>query len=90
MPDLGELQELIEYVVRTSRLSSSEASRVVNEVLAYLAETPETFIRRRHYALQAEGLSNPEIFEQLAREVSQWRFRAPEYSTRQIRRIIYG
>jgi hypothetical protein len=90
MSDLGDLEELFDYLARTSRLSSAEAARVVNEVLAYLGETLETFIRRRHHALQAEGLSNQEIFDRLAREVSQRRFRAPELSTRQIRRIIYG
>ncbi|HLF10534.1 MAG TPA: hypothetical protein VJA26_04915 [Gammaproteobacteria bacterium] len=90
MSDLGELQELVDYLVRTSRLTTPEATRVVSEMLAFLAETPEAFVRRRHYALQGEGLSNPAIFAQLAVELSQWRFRAPEYTARQIRRIIYG
>jgi len=90
MSDLGEFQELVEYLVRTSRITSPEATRIVNEVVAFLAETPDAFIRRRHYALQGEGLSNEAIFAQLAAELSQWRFRAPEYTTRQIRRIIYG
>jgi hypothetical protein len=90
MTDLGDLEELVNHLVRTSRLSPSEAARVVNEVLTHLAETPEAFIRRRHYALRQEGLSNPAIFERLCVEVSQWRFSAPHYTERQIRRIIYG
>jgi hypothetical protein len=90
MTALGDLDDLIDYLVRTSRLSRAEAKRVVSEVLAFLAETPEAFIRRRHYALQSEGLSNPEIFARIAAELAEWRFRAPEYSARQIRRIIYG
>jgi hypothetical protein len=40
--------------------------------------------------MQAEGLSNPEIFAQLQAELAQWRFRPPELTERQIRRIIYG
>ncbi|HEV2700521.1 MAG TPA: hypothetical protein VGV09_02740 [Steroidobacteraceae bacterium] len=90
MADPDELQELIAYLVRTSRLSAPEVQRVVAEVLNFLHETPEAFVRRRHLALQAEGLSNTAIYLQLATELSVWRFRAPPYSARQIRRIIYG
>jgi hypothetical protein len=90
MSDLGELEELIDYLVRTSRLSAPEATRVVSEVLTFLGETPEAFIRRRHLALQARGLANDAIFAQLATELARLRFRAPPLSARQIRRIIYG
>jgi hypothetical protein len=90
MSDLAELQELISYLSRTTHLSPSEAARVVNEVLSFLAETPESFVRRRHHALQAEGLPNSVIFARLAVELGQLRFRADFLSERQIRRIIYG
>lgn len=90
MADLGEFQELIAYLTRTSRLSPSEAQRVVAEVLSFLQETPEEFVRRRHHALQTEGLSNTSIYIRLAAELSAWRFRAPQYTARQIRRMIYG
>jgi polyhydroxyalkanoate synthesis regulator phasin len=90
MTDLGELQELITYLTRTSRLSPEEARRVVEEVLGFLNETPEEFVRRRHRALQAEGLSNPSIYARVAAELSALRFRAPDLTARQIRRMIYG
>jgi hypothetical protein len=90
MPDPTELGELIAYLVRTSRLAPAEAARVVNEVLAFMDEAPEDFIRRRHLQLQSQGLSNSAIFQQLAGELAHRRFRAPTYSERQIRRIIYG
>lgn len=90
MSDPEELQDLIGYLVRTSRLSAPEAQRVVAEVLNFLRETPEDFVRRRHLVLQADGLSNASIYVQLATELSAWRFRAPPYTARQIRRIIYG
>lgn len=90
MSDLGELEELIEYLTRSTRLSSAEAQRVVAEVLSYLNETPEDFVRRRHRALQAEGFPNPSIYTRLAEELAALRFRAPEYTARQIRRMIYG
>jgi hypothetical protein len=90
MSDLGDLEELIGYLVKTTRLTPPEAARTVREVLGFLVETPEAFIRRRHLALQAEGLANPAIFARLSAELAQWRFRAPPYTERQIRRIIYG
>jgi hypothetical protein len=90
MTDPEELGELISYLTRTTRLSSEEAGRVVAEVLSFLQETPEEFVRRRHRALQAEGLSNPSIYVRLAAELSALRFRAPTLTARQIRRIIYG
>ncbi|MGH8238758.1 MAG: hypothetical protein ACREXP_17315 [Steroidobacteraceae bacterium] len=62
MPDQTELGELVAYLVRSSRLSPAEASRVVAEVIAYFDETVDDFIRRRHLALQAQGQSNSEIF----------------------------
>jgi hypothetical protein len=82
--------ELVEYLSRSSRLTPQEAARLVNEVLAFMNETPEDFIRRRHLALQAQGLSNRAIYLQITAELTQRRFCAPEYSERQIRRVIYG
>ena len=88
--DLSELEELIAYLARTSRLSTAEARRLVGEVLSFLGETPEEFVRRRHRALQADGHANPEIFARISAELAQWRFRSPRFTERQIRRIIYG
>jgi hypothetical protein len=93
MSDLSsdvELNDLAEYLVRSSRLSQSEALRLIDEVLHFLDELPEEFVRRRHWSLQTQGLSNSEIFIQLARELRARRFRAPDYTERQIRRMIYG
>jgi hypothetical protein len=85
-----ERSELVDYLVRTSRLAHSDAARLVDEVFAFLSEQPEEFVCRRHRELQAEGLSNSEIYTRLQSELRRWRFRAPEYSERQIRRVIYG
>jgi hypothetical protein len=90
MSNLEELQELIAYLTRSSRFSVEEVRRMVEEVLGFLDETPEDFVRRRHRALQAEGLSNPSIYLRVAAELSAWRFKAPQYTERQIRRLIYG
>jgi hypothetical protein len=85
-----EMGELVDYLARSSRLTPQEAARLVNEVLAFMSEAPEDFIRRRHLALQSQGLSNRAIYLQISDELAARRFRAPEYSERQIRRIIYG
>lgn len=96
MPDstelttLAELTELIDYLARTTRLNATEATRVVDDVLTFLNETPEHFVRRRHLALQALGYSNRAIYAQLTTDLGRWRFRAAPYSERQIRRMIYG
>jgi hypothetical protein len=90
MSDLDELQDLIAYLSRTTRLSEQEARRIVSEVLGFLQETPEEYVCRRHRALQAQGLANSEIYRRLAEELAAGRFRAPRYTVRQIRRMIYG
>jgi hypothetical protein len=90
MSDQTELAELVAYLVRSTRLTPGEAQKVVDEVIAFMDETPEDFIRRRHLALQSQGYANANIFAQIAIDLTQRRFRAPELSERQIRRIIYG
>ena len=91
MPDTAyELEELVTYLARTSRLTRTEIARLVAEVLAFLDESAEEFIRRRHRELQHEGYSNSQIFSRIGAETSCRRFRARAYTERQIRRIVYG
>jgi hypothetical protein len=87
---MSELEDLLDHLARSTRLSRAEAERLVAEVLAFFAETPEAFVCRRHRALQGEGLSNSVIFGRIAAELARFRFRAPAYTERQLRRIIYG
>lgn len=87
---VGQYDELLEHLERTTRLSRTEADRVVIEVLAYFSEPLENFVARRHAELQGEELKNPEIFARIAAELRQRRFAAPDLSERQIRRMIYG
>lgn len=87
---MDDLEDLITHLVNTTRLSRPEALRVLQEVFAFLAESPEAFVVRRHAELRAANHANPAIFERIARELPDRRFRGPELSTRQIRRLIYG
>ena len=77
MSEPAEFEDLLIYLVRTTRLSRAEAARLVDDVLTFLDEQPEKFVCRRHRALQGEGLSNSDIFVRLAAELDRWRFRAP-------------
>jgi hypothetical protein len=85
-----DLDDLAAFLVRNSKLSSSEARRLIDEVMHFLDELPDDYVRRRHFALQAQGLNNAGIFARLTLELRNRRFRAPDYTERQIRRIIYG
>lgn len=84
------LEDLIEHLEGTTRLSRAEVERVVEEFLSYFHESLEQFVRRRHAELRAEDQKNAAIYERIAVEVRRRRFAAPTLSQRQIRRLIYG
>ncbi|MFC5730350.1 hypothetical protein [Nocardioides vastitatis] len=71
-------------------LSDSEASRLVEDVLAFHDEPVEEYVRRRHVELRTYGAKNAEIFASLREELRGRVVAAPELSERQLRRIIYG
>jgi hypothetical protein len=82
--------DLMDHLIHTSPLSPAEAARVVADVLGYFSEPPDAFVRRRHRELKARGLTNEVAFAQIAAEMPQRRYAPPEYSLRQLRRIVYG
>ncbi len=91
MTDKPDLQPLINHLCHSNDLSASQAQRIIDEVIAYFAETPEDYVRRRHLEIRQEfGLANTLIFERIAAELAQLAFAAPALTRRQIRRIIYG
>jgi len=82
--------ELVEYLIRTCPLSPAEAGRVVADVLGYFSEPPEEYVRRRHRELKERGVTNDVAFKQIAAEIPQRRYAPPEFSLRQLRRMVYG
>jgi len=91
MTDKPDIQPLIDHLCNGSALTPSTARKIVDEVIAYFAETPEDYVRRRHFEIKQElGLSNPQIFKRIENELAQLVFAAPALTQRQIRRIIYG
>lgn len=81
---------LVGHLVATTGMSEAEASRVVEDVVAYLSETVEDYVRRRHAEMKTYGAKNSEIFEQIAQELAGRVVAAPELTERQLRRIVYG
>jgi len=81
---------LVERIVASTGLSPGEAARVVEDVVAFHAESVEDFVRRRHAHLKTYGAKNPEIFARIAEELAARVVAAPELSERQLRRIVYG
>jgi hypothetical protein len=82
--------DLVAHLSRSSPLSAGEAERLVAEVVGYFSEPAEVFVRRRHAELRARGLPNERAFEQIAAELQHRLVAPPQYSLRQLRRIIYG
>jgi hypothetical protein len=85
-----DLPDLVRHVCATTGLPPGAAARVVADVLTYLDEDVETFVRRRHAELRRRGLVNMQIWTRLAHETGVRRFAAPVLSERQLRRIVYG
>ena len=86
-----DMQPLIDHLCQSSDLSATQARRIVDEVIAYFAESAENYVRRRHLELKRDtGLANPVIFRRIEDELKQLVFAAPPLTQRQIRRIIYG
>jgi hypothetical protein len=78
------------YLEEKYALDRDEFGSLLEELWAFTDETVEDFIHRRHGELQREGLRNEAIYRRLAAEASAGRFKGPELSLRQVRRIIYG
>ncbi len=87
---MSELDDLLDQLERTTQLSRGVLSRVVGEVIDFQGETLDVFVRRRHRELQREGLGNEAIWPRINSELANRRFRAPELSDRQLRRLVYG
>ena len=81
---------LVERIVASTGLSSAEAARVVEDVIAFHAEPVEEYVRRRHAYLKTYGAKNDEIFARIAEELADRVVAAPRLTERQLRRLVYG
>lgn len=83
-------QTLVDRVVASTGLTAAEASRVIQDVVAFHAESVESYVRRRHAELKTYGAKNDEIFTRIAEELADRVVAAPTLSERQLRRLVYG
>jgi hypothetical protein len=81
---------LVERIVASTGLTAAEATRVVEDVIAFHAEPVEEYVRRRHTQLKTHGAKNDEIFDRIAGELVDRVVAAPGLTPRQLRRIVYG
>ena len=82
--------ELTERIVASTGLSPAEAARVIEDVLAFHAESVDDYVRRRHAHLKTYGAKNDEIFARIAAELADRLVAAPALTERQLRRLVYG
>lgn len=83
-------QTLVARVAASTGLSTAEAERVVEDVVAFYREPVEQYVRRRHAQLKTYGAKNEQIFPRLVEELADRVVAAPALSERQLRRLIYG
>lgn len=81
---------LLHHVMAGTGLTAPEATRLVEDVVAFHAEPVEELVRRRHAELKTYGAKNDQIFAQLRLELADRVVAAPDLSERQLRRIVYG
>ncbi len=82
--------DLVDRIVASTGLSSADAARVVQDVIAFHAESVESYVRRRHAHLKTYGARNNEIFARIATELADRVVAAPDLTERQLRRLVYG
>jgi phage host-nuclease inhibitor protein Gam len=80
----------LEHLAATLGWPREQTQRLLEEVATLFHQTVEEYVRSRHAELRRAGMRNEAIYRQIREEIRHWRFRAPELSLRQIRRLIYG
>jgi hypothetical protein len=82
--------QLLSHVMAGTGLSAAEATRVIEDVIAFHREPLEVVVRRRHAELKTYGAKNADIYARLRAELAERVVAAPDLSERQLRRLIYG
>ncbi len=86
----SDLDDLLDQLERTTQLPRTVLGRVVAEVVEHHREPVEQLVRRRHRELQALGLSNAAIWLAMSEELAVRVVAPPQFTERQLRRIVYG
>jgi hypothetical protein len=83
-------QDLVRHVALSTGLDEATASRVVADVMAYFGQTVEEYVIQRHEDLKTRNRKNDDIWPLIMEELKTRRFKAGEFSERQLRRMVYG
>jgi hypothetical protein len=83
-------QDLVRHVALSTGLDEATASRVVADVMAYFGQTVEEYVTSRHEDLKNRNRKNNDIWPVIMGELRDRRFRAPQATERQLRRMVYG
>jgi hypothetical protein len=83
-------QDFQHYILGMYRISQDEFSRLLEDIMEFFNLTLDDYVRMRHTQLQNQGIKNQEIYTRIGQELGQRRFKAPELTERQIRRMVYG
>ncbi len=83
-------QDLVRHVALSTGLDEATASRVVADVMAYFGQTVEEYVTSRHEDLKNRNRKNDDIWPVIMGELRDRRFRAPQVTERQLRRMVYG
>jgi len=88
---MDDLEDLAWHLTRSTELDFHKSKRLIEEVVNFFQESPEDYVCRRHRELKATTEDkNDALFVQISQELEGRCFAAPQFSKRQIRRIIYG
>jgi hypothetical protein len=92
LEEVGVRQEedLIRHLRAVTGLDAGVLEKILAEVKAWYGEEMRAWIVRRHRELQAQGLTNREIYAAIRQEAGGILVRPAPLSERQIRRAIYG
>jgi hypothetical protein len=79
-----------EYLEDQYSLSAENLDRLLEDIWAFTALSPQAFAVKRHTELKSLGRRNEAIYAELLSEIEGGRFQTQELSERQVRRMIYG
>ncbi len=83
-------EEFKDHITSNYSISRHDLERLLEEVDHFYGCDLPTFVQTRHMELKEAGYQNREIYRILQQEAKARRFRIPDLSERQIRRLIYG
>ncbi|MBN2617314.1 MAG: hypothetical protein JXR64_03255 [Spirochaetales bacterium] len=90
MSDIQLETNFEQYLLSSYSIDQSDLYRLLDDLTGAFDTSIESYIQKRHSALQKEGKKNVVIYDIIQKEIKTRRFLGPDLSVRQIRRAIYG